>query len=131
LFRISGYEVWARSSVRQSTGLLFERKDTRWSRVQIPPSPFCPGGNCLKEKEITGRDFDPSEHKLVPNHMILGEEDLKKVLIEYNIEREQLPKIRVSDPAAIAIKAKVGDVVRIIRKSSTAGKSDFYRLVIA
>ncbi len=85
----------------------------------------------MKEKEITGRDFNPSEHKLVPNHEILSEEDLKKVLIEYNIEREQLPKIRVTDPAAIAIKAKIGDVVRVIRKSSTAGKSDFFRLVIA
>ncbi len=85
----------------------------------------------MKEKEISERDFNPLEHILVPKHEILDEDNLKKILMEYNIEREQLPKIRVSDPAAIAIKAKVGDVVRIIRKSSTAGNSGFYRLVIA
>ncbi|MCZ7400201.1 MAG: DNA-directed RNA polymerase subunit H, partial [Candidatus Methanoperedens sp.] len=30
-----------------------------------------------------------------------------------------------------SVKAKVGDVVRVTRESPTAGKSYFYRLVIA
>ena len=85
----------------------------------------------MKEKEITGREFRPLEHKMVPMHEILDESELKKVLSEYNIEKEQMPKIRVSDPVSISIKAKVGDVVRIIRVSPTAGKAIFYRLVIA
>jgi DNA-directed RNA polymerase subunit H len=42
-----------------------------------------------------------------------------------------MPKMHVSDPAAIAIKAKIGDVIRITRESPTAGKAIFYRLVIA
>ncbi|KCZ72731.1 DNA-directed RNA polymerase, subunit H, RpoH/RPB5 [Candidatus Methanoperedens nitroreducens] len=85
----------------------------------------------MKEKEHTGREFRPLEHKLVPRHEILDEDTLKKILSEYNIEKEQMPKIRVSDPAALAIKAKVGDVIRIIRESPTAGRAIFYRLVIA
>ena len=85
----------------------------------------------MKEKEHVGREFKPLEHRLVPRHEILDENDLKKILAEYNIEREQMPKIRVSDPAAVAIKAKVGEVVRITRDSPTAGKAIFYRLVIA
>jgi DNA-directed RNA polymerase subunit H len=85
----------------------------------------------MKEKEQTEREFNPLEHKLVPRHEILEENDLTKILAEYKIEKEQMPKIRVSDPAAVAIKAKVGDVVRIIRDSPTAGKAIFYRLVIA
>jgi DNA-directed RNA polymerase subunit H len=85
----------------------------------------------MKEKEHTGREFNPLEHKMVPNHEILDEDDVKKVISEYNIEKEQLPKIRVSDPAAIATKAKVGDVIRIARQSPTAGKAFFYRYVIA
>ncbi len=96
-----------------------------------PPEPACLGGNRMKEKEQTGREFRPLEHKLVPRHEVLDENDVKKILAEYNIEKEQMPKIRVSDPAALAIKAKVGDVVHIIRDSPTAGKAIFYRLVIA
>ncbi|MGB8215818.1 MAG: DNA-directed RNA polymerase subunit H [Candidatus Methanoperedens sp.] len=85
----------------------------------------------MKEKEHTGREFNPLEHKMVPNHEILNEEDLNKVLSEYKVDKEQLPKIRISDPSAVSVKAKVGDVVRITRDSQTAGKSYFYRLVIA
>ncbi|VVB93488.1 DNA-directed RNA polymerase subunit H [uncultured archaeon] len=85
----------------------------------------------MKEKEHTGRDFNPLEHKMVPNHEILNEEDLNKILSEFKVEKEQLPKIRISDPSAVSVKAKVGDVVRVTRDSPTAGKSYFYRLVIA
>ncbi|VVB94912.1 DNA-directed RNA polymerase subunit H [uncultured archaeon] len=84
----------------------------------------------MKEKEPTGREFKPLEHKMVPRHEILTDEELKTILVEYDIEKEQMPKIRVSDPAAQAIKAKVGDVVRVTRESPTAGKAIFYRLVI-
>ena len=87
-------------------------------------------GEYMKQKEM-GRRFKPLEHKLVPHHEILDEKETKKILAEYNIEKEQLPKMLVSDPVAVAIKAKVGDVVRIIRESPTAGKAVFYRLVIA
>jgi len=85
----------------------------------------------MKEKENKGREFNPLEHKMVPNHEILDETELKETLSEYNIDKEQMPKIRVADPAAVQIQAKVGDVVRITRDSQTAGKAIFYRLVIA
>jgi DNA-directed RNA polymerase subunit H len=85
----------------------------------------------MKEKEIKGREFNPLGHKMVPNHEILDENELIKILSEYKIEKEQMPKIHVSDPAAVYIKAKVGDVIRITRESHTAGKAIFYRLVIA
>jgi len=41
-----------------------------------------------------------------------------------------LPKIHVADPAAKEIGAKVGDIIKVIRKSTTARQSIFYRLVI-
>ncbi len=85
----------------------------------------------MKEKEQTGREFNPLEHKMVPRHEILEESELKKILAEYGIEKEQMPKIRVTDPAAVAIKAKIGDVAKVTRDSPTAGKAIFYRLVIA
>jgi DNA-directed RNA polymerase subunit H len=85
----------------------------------------------MKEKENKGREFNPLEHKMVPKHEILDEAEIKRTLGEFNIEKEQMPKIRVTDPSAVYIKAKVGDVIRIIRDSHSAGKAIFYRLVIA
>ena len=85
----------------------------------------------MKEKENIGREFRPLEHKMIPRHELIEEDELIKVLTEYNIDKEQMPKIRESDPTAKAIQAKVGDVVRITRQSQTAGKAIFYRLVIA
>jgi DNA-directed RNA polymerase subunit H len=44
--------------------------------------------------------------------------------------REQLPKIRDSDPAAKVVGAKAGSIVRITRRSPTAGVAVAYRLVV-
>jgi len=85
----------------------------------------------VKEKEHVGREFNPLLHKMVPKHEILIEDEIKELLSVYNIEKEQLPKIRVIDPAAVAVKSKIGDVIRVTRESKTAGKTFFYRMVIA
>jgi DNA-directed RNA polymerase subunit H len=85
----------------------------------------------VKEKEHVGREFNPLLHKMVPKHEILNEDEIKELLLLYNIEKEQLPKIRVSDPAAVAAKSKISDVIRVTRESKTAGKTFFYRMVIA
>ncbi|KAB2948512.1 MAG: DNA-directed RNA polymerase subunit H [Candidatus Methanoperedens sp.] len=68
---------------------------------------------------------------MVPNHEILSEDEVEKVLTEFKVEREQLPKIRIIDPTVVAAKAKVGDVIRITRESKTAGIAYYYRMVIA
>ncbi len=70
------------------------------------------------------------EHVMVPEHTIMGEDETKALLASYNITTDQLPKIYHDDPAVKAIDAKVDDVIRIIRKSHTAGKAESYRLVI-
>lgn len=85
----------------------------------------------MKEKDISDREFNPLEHKMVPKHEILSDEEVENLLSEYKIEKEQLPKIRALDPTVIATKAKIGDVIRITRDSKTAGKAYFYRMVIA
>jgi len=70
------------------------------------------------------------EHELVPKHKIMGAEEIKELLDKYKIKREQLPKIKLSDPVIKEIKADAGDVVKIKRQSRTAGTALFYRLVI-
>ena len=67
---------------------------------------------------------------MVPEHTIMGEEETKALLASYNITTDQLPKIYHDDTTAKAIGAKVDDVIRIVRKSHTAGKAESYRLVI-
>jgi DNA-directed RNA polymerase subunit H len=74
--------------------------------------------------------FAVKDHDLVPEHALLTPEEAEEVLKGYGIEAPQLPKIHVNDPAAKEIGAKVGDVVRILRRSPTAKQSVFYRLVI-
>ncbi len=69
-------------------------------------------------------------HELVPKHELLSKEEAEKLLKKLNIYPEQLPWIKKSDPAAVAIGAKPGDIVKIIRKSPTAGETVVYRYVI-
>ncbi|MHC1567359.1 MAG: DNA-directed RNA polymerase subunit H [Candidatus Syntropharchaeia archaeon] len=70
------------------------------------------------------------DHEMVPEHVLLSEEEAEEVLRRYDIKKEQLPKIKASDPIAREIGAKPGDIVKIIRKSQTAGRSISYRLTI-
>ncbi|MEM2934864.1 MAG: DNA-directed RNA polymerase subunit H [Candidatus Thermoplasmatota archaeon] len=75
--------------------------------------------------------MDILKHILVPQHEVLKEEEVEKLLKAYNISKENLPRIIVDDPVVKAIGAKEGDVIKIIRNSPTAGKSVVYRLVVA
>lgn len=74
--------------------------------------------------------FAVRDHEMVPEHTLLTPEECLEVLKEFGIGAPQLPKVHVSDPAAKEIGAKVGDIIKIIRKSTTAKHSIFYRLVI-
>ena len=75
-------------------------------------------------------EFDVISHQLVPEHIVLTDKEAESVLGKYRITKEQLPKVLITDPCVKRIGAKVGDVVKIIRSSPTAGVSEFYRLVI-
>jgi DNA-directed RNA polymerase subunit H len=77
-----------------------------------------------------GLKFAVKDHELVPEHVLLTPSEAEEVLKEYKAEAPQLPKISVNDPAAKEIGAKVGDIIKVIRKSHTARQSVFYRLVI-
>jgi DNA-directed RNA polymerase subunit H len=76
------------------------------------------------------KNFDILEHELVPEHIILSKKEKIKLLKELNIKPHQLPWILVSDPVCKRIGAKPGDVIMIVRKSPTAGKTVAYRYVV-
>ncbi len=79
-------------------------------------------------------------HDLVPAHYLLNDEEAKKVLAELKVNKDQLPKIRRSDPCIRLLDAleqengrpaiKEGRVVKVVRKSLTSDMSIAYRLVI-
>jgi DNA-directed RNA polymerase subunit H len=73
---------------------------------------------------------DILKHKLVPDHTILSKTEANKVLKQLNIHQEQLPKIKSDDPVVKEIGAKPDDILKITRKSHTAGKFVTYRLVL-
>lgn len=77
------------------------------------------------------QEFDIFRHELVPRHEIVPVDEAVKILKTLGVRPEQLPWIRASDPAARAIGAKPGDIIRIVRKSPTAGEIIVYRYVIA
>ena len=80
-----------------------------------------------KKKTIQG----PIKHILVPEYKKLSEEEVKKLMEELQIDSlDYLPKIFTTDPAIQHLKPKPGDVIKIIRKSPTAGESIYYRVVI-
>jgi DNA-directed RNA polymerase subunit H len=81
-------------------------------------------------KAILTKKFNVLEHQLVPEHILLSEPEVEEVLNHYKITRGQLPKIKTSDVVVKQIEAKPGDVLKIVRKSLTAGKAIAYRLVI-
>lgn len=75
--------------------------------------------------------FKVLDHEMVPRHEILTSQEKKEVLERFNIDKEKLPKVLDSGPAVKEVGAKAGDVIRIIRKSQTAGESVYYRVVVS
>jgi DNA-directed RNA polymerase subunit H len=74
--------------------------------------------------------FDIFEHALVPLHEIISVKEKQALLSHYKVQPYQMPQITSTDPAVKAIGAKPGDVLRIIRKSPTAGEHITYRYVV-
>lgn len=70
------------------------------------------------------------EHELVPRHEVVPPQEALELLRKLGIEPWQLPWMSANDPVVKAIGAKPGDIIRIIRKSPTAGEFIAYRYVV-
>lgn len=79
---------------------------------------------------LSENEFNVLTHDLVPKHVVIDEAERKVLLEKFNIIPEQLPKILKNDPAVKQIGAEEGDILKITRKSPTAGTTLYYRLVI-
>lgn len=84
----------------------------------------------MKRKKTRKKTIIIAKHILAPKHVKLSEKEKVELLKKYNITLKELPKILKDDPAIASLNAKPGDVIKIIRKSDTAGETIFYRGVI-
>lgn len=66
----------------------------------------------------------------MPEHSKLSEKEKKDLLELYKITLQNLPKIQRSDAALQSMNVDPGDVIKITRKSPTAGTHIYYRCVI-
>jgi DNA-directed RNA polymerase subunit H len=70
------------------------------------------------------------DHIYQPKHEILSKDEAELVFKKFNSKPSQFPYIMSSDKGIQGLDALPGDVIKITRKSSTAGESVYYRYVV-
>lgn len=76
------------------------------------------------------KKIDITKNDLVPKHIILTDNEKHELLNKYKITLRQLPRIFSNDTVIQNLGGKIGDVIKIVRKSSNAGESSYYRVVV-
>jgi len=85
----------------------------------------------MKKAKKKFKKIDILKHELVPKHVIMTKDEVEELLDKYKIKVIQLPRISKDDPVVQMLGARLNDVIRIERKSSTSvDKSNYYRFVV-
>ena len=71
-----------------------------------------------------------TNHIFQPKHEVLSKDDAEKVLKKFNVKTNQLPYIMSNDKGLEDLDIRPGDIIKITRKSPTAGESVYYRYVV-
>lgn len=79
---------------------------------------------------VEKKDIKIINHIYQPKHEILSKQEADLIFKTYNSKPSQLPYIMSSDKGIQGLGAKPSDIIKITRKSSTAGESVYYRYVV-
>lgn len=74
--------------------------------------------------------IDVRDHESVPKHEKMTEDEVEDLLEKFDTSKEKLPQIERTDAALKQMDVEEGDVIHIKRDSPTAGKTDYYRIVV-
>lgn len=74
--------------------------------------------------------FNITRHKLVPKFEILSDQEKMDIITRYRTSSKHFPVMLSSDPISRYYGLTTGNMVRITRKSPTAGLHVYYRVVI-
>lgn len=78
--------------------------------------------------DIKELQFNIKNHILVPKHELVDDEEVKSIIERYSLKTKfQLPHILKNDPMSKYLGLKSGDIIKIVRNSSTAGEYITYR----
>lgn len=78
----------------------------------------------------TDLSFNVTKHTLVPKHEVLTSDEKRAIMRQYKASLKQFPLLLSSDPIARYYGLLPGAMVRITRKSPTAGEYVLYRVVV-
>lgn len=75
--------------------------------------------------------YNVLEHSLVPETTVLTDDELKDLMVKYNIrDLSQLPEVSRFDPQSLAICLRPGQVCKYTRKSVASLEHDYYRVCV-
>ena len=114
---------------KNDTLILVIKQEPNESMINILSQIWEQDGIFIIIYNIDRLQFNILEHKYVPKHTILNDEEVKTMKKRYNIVNDkELPEISRYDPVAQAIGMRPGQICKIIRPSKTAITTDYYRI---
>lgn len=110
------------------TGILITQAHITAAALKIIPA--VSGDVRIETFQDTDLLVNITHHELVPQHTLLSRTEKSALLKRYRLKETQLPRIQLADPVAKYYGLRRGQVVKIIRKSETAGRYASYRLCV-
>ncbi|KAL2061857.1 hypothetical protein VTL71DRAFT_7235 [Oculimacula yallundae] len=116
------------SSNSFATGILITNVNITPAALKIIPAVASETRiECFVETDLL---VNITHHELVPKHVLLSRKEKAALLSRYRLKDTQLPRIQLGDPVARYYGLRRSQVVKIIRKSETAGRYASYRLCV-